>query len=343
MDAKAGLGRRGGGRKLWHAERLFPAFTVCFLAVLLLAAPFEPAQLQARAAAPRRPARSQGIMRIVAFAASAFPYDGEIPGQHRPFLDVNRDGRRGHTSPQGGVLWADTTYSDRNSLLYVPPGFDLKRPAAIVVYFHGNLATLGRDVADRQRVPRQLFHARLNAVLVAPQMAVDALDSSAGHFWERNFFARYMNEAAVHLAAMTGAPASRFNALPIVIVAYSGGYLPAIYAASVGGIGDRLAGIVLLDALFGETDKYADWIARNRNHAFFLTAFSKTSEAENTALRAALDTQGIGVEQGLPSDLSPGTIAFLGARDAVHNDFVTSAFTLDPLQVILAHIRAYRH
>ncbi|HTJ03527.1 MAG TPA: hypothetical protein VL492_12110 [Methylovirgula sp.] len=282
-------------------------------------------------------------MRIAPFAASAFPYDGEIPDQHRPFLDVNRGGRRGHTSPRGGILWADQTYSDRNTLLYVPGGFDIRRPAAIVVYFHGNLARLGRDVAYRQRVPRQLFHARLNAVLVAPQMAVDALDSSAGHFWERNFFAKYMNEAATHLAELTGLPASRFNALPIIIVAYSGGYLPAIYSATVGGTGVRIGGIVLLDALFGETDAYADWIAHNRNHAFFLSAYSRASETENIALRSTLDKQGIDVEQGLPSELTPGTIAFLGARDAVHNDFVTRAFTLDPLEVILAHIKAYRH
>ncbi len=337
MDGKTGLGGAGGWRKLWRAGRLFPVFLSVSLALLLLTALFGPQSLVAK------PARSQGTMRIVPFAASAFPYDGEIPDQHRPFLDVRQDGRLGHTSPRGGILWADQTYSDRNSLLYVPPGFDIRRPAAIVVYFHGNLATLGRDVAYRQRVPLQLHHSRLNAVLVAPQMAVNALDSSAGHFWERNFFAKYMNEAAAQLAAMAGQPASRFNALPIVIVAYSGGYVPAICSAEIGGIDNRLAGIVLLDALFGETDKYADWIARNRSHAFFLTAFSKASEAENTALRSTLDTQGIGVEQGLPSDLSPGTIAFLGARDAVHNDFVTSAFTLNPLQVILSHIRAYRH
>jgi hypothetical protein len=333
MVGKMGLDS-GSRRKLWRAGAIFPVFVAILLVGLL---PFGPPPMAKPAA------RSESLMRIVPFAASAFPYDGEIPDQQRPFLDVNQDGRRGHSSPRGGILWADQTYSDRNTLLYVPAGFDLKRPAAIIVYFHGNLATLGRDVAYRQRVPRQLFHARLNAVLVAPQMAVDALDSSAGHFWERNFFAKYMNEAAAHLASMTGQPESRFNALPIVVVAYSGGYLPAIYAATVGGAGDRLAGIVLLDALFGETDKYADWIARNRGHAFFLTAYSKASEAENVALRSTLDKQGIGVEQGLPSDLSPGTIAFLGARDAVHNDFVTSAFTLDPLQVILAHIKAYRH
>ena len=281
-------------------------------------------------------------MRILPFAASAFPYDGEIPDQQKPFLDVTQDGRRGHTSPRGGILWADQTYSDRSALLYVPGGFDPRRPAMIVVYFHGNQATLDRDVHWRQQVPQQLRASGLNAVLVAPQLAVDALDSSAGHFWERNFFAKFLDEAAWHLAEISGLPASRFRSLPIVIVAYSGGYLPAIYSAQIGGAGERLRGIVLLDALFGETDKYADWLVRNRERAFFVSAASKATDAENDTLRGQLEAQGLRTRTDLPLSLDPGSIAFIAAPDAVHNDFVTSAWTTNPLRAILAHIKAYR-
>ncbi|MGE0577026.1 MAG: alpha/beta hydrolase, partial [Reyranella sp.] len=65
-------------------------------------------------------ARSQ----LVGFNASAFPYRGFLPGTTKPFLDA-RDGRkRGHTSLRGEVFWETTTYSDRRSLLYLPPGFD---------------------------------------------------------------------------------------------------------------------------------------------------------------------------------------------------------------------------
>ena len=46
----------------------------------------------------------------------------------------------------------------------------------------------------------------------------------------------------------------------MIIVAYSGGYAPAAWAAHHGGIGDRLRGIILLDALYAEMDKFADWI-----------------------------------------------------------------------------------
>jgi hypothetical protein len=41
-------------------------------------------------------------------------------------------------------------------------------------------------------------------VLVAPQFAVNAADSSAGKFWEPNGFKRFLDEAAVKLARMYG-------------------------------------------------------------------------------------------------------------------------------------------
>ena len=65
----------------------------------------------------------------------------------------------------------------------------------IVVFFHGNGATLTRDVRNRQQVPRQIVESGLNAVLVAPQFAVDAADSSAGRFWEPGVFAQFMERS----------------------------------------------------------------------------------------------------------------------------------------------------
>src|SRR5208282_3713905 len=113
------------------------------------------------------------------FKTSAFPYHGLIPpdednDKSRPFLDVDSGGRLGHTSPRGGLLWEDTTYSDRHVLIASGPDFDPGRPGALVVYFHGNQTTLARDVVGRQQIARQLAQSALNGVLVAPQLALDA-------------------------------------------------------------------------------------------------------------------------------------------------------------------------
>jgi hypothetical protein len=74
-------------------------------------------------------------------------------------------------------------------------------------------------------VPAQITAAGANAVLVAPQFAVNAADSSAGKFSEPNGFKHFLDEAAVKLARVYGDPRTAFTfaTMPIVIVAYSGG------------------------------------------------------------------------------------------------------------------------
>ena len=148
--------------------------------------------------------RSTARIALVPFENSPFPYRGEVPEKNRPFIDTVEGERRGHASPRGGVYWEDPTYSDRRSLLYIPQGFDPRRPALIVVYFHGNEAMLTRDVRNRQQVPRQVAESGLNAVLVAPQFAVDALDFSAGRFWQPGVFTQYLAEAAERLTRLYG-------------------------------------------------------------------------------------------------------------------------------------------
>jgi hypothetical protein len=287
-------------------------------------------------------AQAEPRQALVEFATSPFPYDGEIPSQGKAFLDAGDGMRRGHTSPRGGIYWADETYSDRHGLLTIPPRFDPRKPAVLIVFFHGNNTILARDVVARQQVPQQLADSGLNAVLVAPQFAKDALDSSAGRFWQPQVFAQFLDEAAERLAALYGDPSvrGRFHTMPVVLVAYSGGYMPASAAISVGGANDRIAGVILLDALYGETDIFADWVAKRHSQSFFFSAYSRSTLAENLALQQRLAAQSIGFSMNLPDHLRAGHIAFLAAGDVVHNDFVTQAWTRDPLRSVLEKLKA---
>ena len=179
-------------------------------------------------------------------------------------------------------------------LLHIPRGFNAALPAVMIVYLHGNFASLAGVVHRVQQVPRQVSESGLNAVLVAPQLAVNAADSSAGRFYDAGEFRRFVEEAAVRLARLHRAPSARaaIESLPVIIVAYSGGYAPAAWAAHHGGIGDRLRGIILLDALYAEMDKFAAWIER-RGSAFFFSAYSRSSYDENAVLQRMLTERGI--------------------------------------------------
>lgn len=282
---------------------------------------------------------------LVPFHASAFPYRGNLPDHGGPFLDVTDGVRKGHTSARGGVYWEDTTYADRRVLLAIPEGFDPRRPALLVVYFHGNLGRIDRDVVDRQQVVRQVTESGLNAVLVAPQLAVDALDSSAGHFWEAGHFNRFLHEAGTRIAELYGDRKTwqqRFDAMPVLIVAYSGGYLPAIYSLSAGSASARIHGVVLLDALYGEEDKTMSWILRHGGGAFFVSAYGPSTREQNQSLQGLLAAKRVTFATSLPDRLDPGKVVFVDVGDdAAHGDFVTHAWDTDPLRHVLSLVRGF--
>ncbi len=60
------------------------------------------------------------------------------------------------------------------------------------------------------------------------------------------------------------AAAKTFANMPVIIVGYSGGFMPAAWSLEVGGLGNRVRGVFLLDAVYGELDKFASWIVNNR-------------------------------------------------------------------------------
>jgi hypothetical protein len=273
---------------------------------------------------------------LVDFETAPFPYRGMIAGSDRPFLNAGDESHRGHANFRGHVLWESETFSDDRVLLHIPPGFDPSRPAVMVVFFHGHGANLARDVRDRQQVPAQITAAGANAVLVAPQFAVDAADSSAGKFWEPNGFKRFLDEAAVKLARLYGDPrrAAAFANMPIVIVAYSGGFGPTLSVLDRGGVRSRVRGVVLLDALYAGIDKFADWIADNRS-AFFVSSYTPHTAHHNADLARLLGERAVPYDSELRGNHLQGMVAFLPAGDVSHRDFVTHAWADNPIKDIL--------
>ena len=275
---------------------------------------------------------------LIGLKSSAFPYDGNNPRTDVPFLNVSNGERRGHRSYSGRVFWQDETFNDNRVLMHVPEHFDINKPGVIVVFFHGNGATLERDVRDRQRVPQQISESGANAVLLAPQLAVDAADSSAGKFWQPGGLKRFINESADHLAKLYGDPAAAktFANMPIVIVGYSGGFLPTAYSLDVGGVGNRIRGVVLLDAVYGELDKFASWVANNRS-GFFVSAYTRYTQPHDRELMQMIRDKGIAVSDDIDGPLRPGSVIFVKTPDGVrHRDYVTHAWSDEPIRKVLA-------
>ena len=278
------------------------------------------------------------LTKLVSMTSSPFPYSGLVPRTKTPFLNIKNRGRQGRKTRSGRVYWADKTYSDNRVLPHIPRGFDTGKPAVIVLFFHGNGATLARDVVARQRLPAQISDSGINAVLVAPQFAVDARDSSAGNFWKPGGTRRFLNEVAPQLAKLIGDPQTRdkFANLPVVIVGYSGGYVPTAWSLANGGIGPRVKGVVLLDGLYGELGRFANWIERNKS-GFFLSAYAKSTTKGNNSLKAMLKKRGVAYNTKLGPTLKPGSVTFIKAVKG-HRSYVTRAWADNPISDLLSRI-----
>ena len=279
---------------------------------------------------------------LVSLQSSAFPYLGSNPHTDEPFLNISKGGRKGHRSYSGRVYWQDETYNDNRVLMHVPESFDVRKPGVIVVFFHGNGATLARDVRDRQLVPQQISNSGVNAVLLAPQLAVDAADSSAGKFWQPGGLKRFVAESADHLARLYGDPSSAktFANMPVIIIGYSGGFVPAAWSLEVGGLGNRVRGVFLLDAVYGELDKFASWIENNRS-GFFVSAYTRYTKRHDRELIQMLREKGIAASETMDAPLRPGSVVFIETPEGVtHRDYVTRAWTENPVKEVLVKMAA---
>jgi hypothetical protein len=301
----------------------------------------EPAPYRVASLGPQlpyqRPTAQQDLTTLVSMKSSAFPYYGNNPASDAPFLNISKGERRGHRSYGGRVYWQDQTYNDSRVLVHVPENFDVRRPGVIVVFFHGNGATLERDVRDRQLVPQQISDSGVNAVLLAPQLAVDAADSSAGKFWQPGGFKRFMDESAGQLAHLYGDPnaAKAFANMPIIIVGYSGGFLPTAWSLEVGGISDRVRGVFLLDAVYGELDKFASWIEHHRS-GFFVSSYTHYTAHRDRELMSMVREKGIPVSEDMDRPLRPGSVVFVETGEGItHRDYVTRAWTENPVKEVL--------
>ena len=305
----------------------------------------QPVPYQVASLAPtlpyQRPARDDQTT-LVSLKSSAFPYLGNNPRTDEPFLNISKGDRRGHRSYGGRVYWQDVTYNDNRVLMHVPENFDIRKPGVIVVFFHGNGATLERDVRDRQLVPQQISESGVNAVLLAPQLAVDAADSSAGKFWQPGGLKRFVAESADHLARLYGDPgaARAFANMPVIIVGYSGGFVPAAWSLEVGGLGNRVRGVFLLDAVYGELDKFASWIENNRS-GFFVSAYTRYTKRHDQELIEMLKEKGIAISDDMDRPLRPGSVVFIETPEGVtHRDYVTHAWTENPVKEVLVKMAA---
>jgi hypothetical protein len=241
---------------------------------------------------------------------------------HAPFPIEDRDGayfdgrdaetgERFHTGPSG-PLPETRHYRDDRVLFHVPAGFDPARPFELLVFFHGHRAELRRTLIGEHDLTRQVDASGRNVVLIAPQLALDAPDSHPGKLAEPGGFKRFLDEAADFLAAhVARIDRDAVARAPVIVAAFSGGYRTAAFCLERGGAGERIAGVVLIDAIYGEVERLRAWLAGAGRRGFFLCFYGESSREGTEALAGALAKDGIAVAGAYPERLGPGSVLVL--------------------------------
>jgi hypothetical protein len=269
-----------------------------------------------------------------------------VPMDNAPFpvRSASDDGDHVRINFRGRVSWEKGAFNDPRVLLHIPKGFDPNKPAVMVVFYHGHGATLTRDVLNRQEVPEQISEAGANAVLVAPQLAFDARSSNPGKLFEPGAFARMVREAGDQLTKLYGdsRAGKTFANMPVIIVAYSGGYLSAATSIERGGLKGRVRGIVLLDALYGELGGFASWVNQNRS-GFFVSSWTQSTRGRNAELERMLSDRDVTVARALKMPNLNGKVVFVPGDDGIrHRDFVNHAWADKPIKDVLMRLPEYR-
>jgi len=251
--------------------------------------------------------RAAGRTVTLRLPSAPFPFDGVVPETGQPFFDATdpATGERLHTTAQG-TRYAETRhYRDDRVLVHVAADLAAGPAPVLVVFFHGHLSVLARDVIGRMSIPQQIDGSGRAVILIAPQLAVDAMDSSPGRLWLPGALARLLDDVAVACGRWLGlSDPEPLRRAPVVLAAFSGGYKALAMGLDRGGVADRVAGIILLDAVFGAVDRFAAWAAA-APRAFLAALYSRHTRAGTLALAAALDRHGVAWSPAYPEALAP--------------------------------------
>lgn len=158
----------------------------------------------------------------------------------------------------------DPHYIDSSAVIIIPSQF--KPDAAgidFIFHFHGwNNDNLG--VLEQFRLPQQLAASRRNAILVLMQGPWHASDSGGGKMEDPGGFQRLVEEVRELLRREKRIQNQGIG--NIIISAHSGGYRPAIYAVSRGGLQDKISSVFLFDAFYAHTGELIPWLKMDKTH-----------------------------------------------------------------------------
>jgi hypothetical protein len=170
-------------------------------------------------------------------------------------------------------------------IVHAPSGFDAHKPLQLVVFLHGLRGCVsvlvgagqvrcgpGAPLEEGWDLATHHDRAHSNTLFVVPQLAYMKRDGRPGRFAQQGGFRAYLQELlSGPLAEPLGGPRSLADVARIDLVAHSAGYQTALAILERGGVeAAKIRSVVLLDSLYAERDRFAQYVEAHRDGLQFV-------------------------------------------------------------------------
>ncbi|MDP2304990.1 MAG: hypothetical protein Q8P18_03075 [Pseudomonadota bacterium] len=216
--------------------------------------------------------------------------------------------------PSAPFPYEGSSYDDSSVLIAVPNGLADRGQLGIVTHLHGHGAILD-DIVGSQHLREQHALSGRDAVLIVPQGPEDASDGDFGRLAARGGFANLVRDAVSVL--YRDGWITRPETGAVALTAHSGGYLATAAILESGGL--AVDAVHLFDALYGESDTFADFAEAGGVLRSSYTESGGTDH-ENEELLERLRDAGVSVSTSFADDSLAAYAVTIAEVDAAHGD-----------------------
>jgi hypothetical protein len=214
-----------------------------------------------------------GNLMIPQFSSAPFPHPDRAQGR---FYNNQTFSARAH-------------YSDSSVAIFIPKGFAPEKSIDLVLYFHGWNNNIDTACAQFQLI-EQFVESKKNAIFIFPEGPKDSPDSFGGRMEETGGLKNLVNDVLNYLKKENRIKTE--NAGKIVLAGHSGAYRVISFALMRGGMTKNISDVILFDALYGQTEKYAYWIDRYKGR--FVNIYTDSGGTKNESENLMADLKGWG-------------------------------------------------
>lgn len=166
-----------------------------------------------------------------------------------------------------------TTHALPDVIVHAPPGFDARRPFDLVILFHGiashaawwvvagDLAPVTGERGQGWGLAARHDRARVNALLIAPQLAPHGVANFSGAFQRAGFLREFLRELLEEtLVERLGGrhTLDEVGSLTLVGASAGGPVIGGLLARR--DLADRVRNVVVIDGLYSGEDAFSAWL-----------------------------------------------------------------------------------